>query len=69
MDHGAELRKDLADAMRVPGPDEVYFLGVSGLDHLAFEQVVIIELSIGAVMRVDVDVLCLAGQALFLGVL
>ena len=47
----------------------MYFLGVSGFYHLAFEQVIVVELSIGAVVRVDVDVLCLAGQALFLGVL
>lgn len=69
MHHGAELRKDLANPMRVPGPDEVYLLGVSGFDHFAFEEMVIVELSIGAVMRVDIDVLGLVGDALFFGVL
>lgn len=69
MHHGAELRKDLANPMRVPGPDEVYLLGVSGLYHLAFEEMVIVELAIGAVMGVDVDVLGFVGDALFFGVL
>lgn len=55
--------------MRVPGPNEVYFLGVSGFYHLALEEMVIIELSIGTMMRVDIDVLGFIGEALFLGVL
>lgn len=69
MYHRAELRKDLANPMRIPGPNKVYFLGVSGLDHLAFEEMVIIELSIGTMMCVDIDVLGFIGDALFFGVL
>lgn len=53
--HRTEIREQFAQSHPTLGPNEVQFLRSSCLDHLAFEQMVVVQSSIGAAMGVEVD--------------
>lgn len=55
MKQSTNFWNEFTDTMAIPGPDEVYLLGVASFYHFALEEMIIIKLSIGWVMCVNIN--------------
>ena len=55
VDECAEISKQFFDAMGIFGSDEVQLLALLSLYHFPLEHVVVLEFSVGRMVRVDKD--------------
>jgi hypothetical protein len=66
MQNATKIREEPANSMAISRSYKVDFFGLPCLNHLPFQNMIVIELAVGAMMGIDINILIfIANSRLF----